>query len=135
VPQADWDAARAAVEAEWKPGDLVVFEPDWVDPIGRKSFGEKLAGIPDEARPDDTRFSRAFEVSIRGSHDPELEGWKSVASRRAGAITVTTLENPMPVHLLDDLIDHASPSGMSVARVDRGNESECRWTHGTPTSG
>ncbi len=135
VPDADWDAARAAVEADWKPGDLVVFEPEWTDPLGRKHFGEKLAGIPNEARPDDTRFPRAFEVSIRGYHDPELEGWKRVASRKVGAVTITTLENPAPAHLVDDLIDHASPAGMAVARVDRGNESECKWTHGSAMSG
>ncbi len=135
VPDADWDGARAAVEAEWKPGDLVVFEPEWADPIGREHFGDKLAGIADEARPDDTRFARAFEVSIRGFHDPELEGWRKVGTRKVGAVTVTTLENPAPAHLVDDLVDHASPSGMSVARVDRGSESECRWTHGATSAG
>ena len=135
VPATDWDAARDAVNAMWQPGDLVVFQPDWADPLGREHFGAKLAGIPDEARPDDTRFPRAFEVSIRGFHDPELADWKKVASRKVGAVTITTLENPSPVHLLDDLLAHASPAGMSVARVDGGNESDCRWVHGATTSG
>jgi len=135
VSDADWDAARTAVEADWKPGDLVVFEPFWVDSIGREHFGAKLAGIPDEARPDDTRFQRAFEVSIRGAHDPELADWKKAASRKVGAITITTLENPSPVHLLDDLIDHANPVGMAVTRVDNGTESECHWVHGPTTAG
>lgn len=135
VPDADWDAARVAVEAEWKPGDLVVFEPFWADSIGRLHFGAKLAGIPDEARPDDTRFPRAFEVSIRGAHDPELADWTKTATRKVGAITMTTLANPMPVHVIDDLVDHASPSGMAVTRADNGGESDCRWTHGATTAG
>ena len=46
VSDADWDAARTAVEADWKPGDLVVFEPFWVDSIGREHFGAKLAIYP-----------------------------------------------------------------------------------------
>ena len=135
VSDADWDAAHAAVEAEWKPGDLVVFAPFWADSIGRLHFGAKLAGIPDEARPDDTRFPRAFEVSIRGQHDPELADWKATATRKVGPITITTLENPSPVHLIDDLLDHATPLGMSVARVDRGAENDCHWVHTATTAG
>jgi hypothetical protein len=131
VPDDDWHSAHAAVDAMWQPGDLVVFAPDWADPLGREYFGAKLAGIPDEARPDDTRFPRAFEVSIRGAHDPELEGWKKVATQKTGAVTITTLENPNPVHLLDDLVLHASPDGM---RVTLGN-TECRWVHGPTTAG
>ena len=122
VRQADWDAARAAVEAEWKPGDLVVFEPFWADSIGRMHFGAKLAGIPDEARPNDTRFPRAFEVSIRGAHDPELADWTKVATRKVGAITITTLANPMPVHVIDDLVDARFPTGMAVTRQTRWRE-------------
>jgi hypothetical protein len=131
VPVNDWHSAHAAVEAAWKPGDLVVFAPDWADPLGREYFGDKLAGIPDEARPDDTRFPRAFEVSIRGAHDPELAGWKKVATEKTGAVTITTLENPSPVKLLDDLVAHASPEGMHVTQ---GN-AECRWVHGPTTAG
>jgi hypothetical protein len=131
VPANDWRAARAAVDESWKPGDLVVFAPDWTDPLGREYFGEKLAGIPDEARPDDTRFARAFEVSIRGGHDPELAGWKNVGTRKTGAVTITMLENPLPVTLLDDLVAHASPTGM---RVTQGG-SDCRWVHGVTNAG
>src|SRR4051812_34598581 len=88
VSEADWSAARAAVEAEYKPGDLVVFAPDWADPLGRKAFGEKLASVATEARPDETRFARAFEVSIRGKHAPDLAGWTKAASRDVGRITI-----------------------------------------------
>jgi hypothetical protein len=94
-------------------------------------FGDKLAGIADEARPDDTRFQRAFEVSIRGAHDPELASWKNVGVQKTGAVTITRLDNPIPVHVLDDLVAHASPTGM---RVSQGN-AECRWVHGATTAG
>ena len=95
-------------------------------------FGDKLAGIPDEARPDDTRFPRAFEVSIRGGHDPELAGWKKARrASRAGAVTVNALENPSPVQLLDDLIAHATPTGMRAVQ----GGAECRWVHGATTAG
>jgi hypothetical protein len=127
----DWHAAHAIVEAAWKPGDLVVFAPDWTDPLGRMYFGDKVAGIANAARPDDTRFSRAFEVSIRGGHDPELAGWKKVDSKKAGAVTVNVLENPSPVTLADDLVQHATPTGM---RASQGGM-ECRWVHGTTTAG
>jgi hypothetical protein len=131
VPENDWHSAHALVEQMWKPGDLVVFAPDWTDPLGREFFGDKLAGIADEARADDTRFARAFEVSIRGAHDPELAGWKRVDAKKAGAVTVYVLDNPSPVHLLDDLLLHATPTGM---RVQQGG-AECRFTHGPTTAG
>ncbi|CAN5903387.1 hypothetical protein BH11MYX4_BH11MYX4_54950 [soil metagenome] len=76
VPASDWAAARDAVKAEAKPDDLVIFAPFWVDPIGREQLGDELAGLRREARPDESRFARAFEVGIRGAHRPELEGWK-----------------------------------------------------------
>ena len=79
-----------------------------------------------KARPDETRFpapsrSRSAARTTRSS----TAGRRS-RREQAGAVTVTTLENPAPVHLLDDLVSHA------IARRDarRAGNAECRWVHG-----
>lgn len=135
VPEADWKAARELVRGQLKPDDLVVFAPQWSDPLGREYFGDEIASIAREARPDETRFARAFEVSIRGKHRDELRLWRRVNEQRAGAVTVTTFENPAPAKVIDDLLSHAGPEGMSVSRVDNGREVECPWGRGATQSG
>jgi hypothetical protein len=130
VPDADWIAARESLKSEVKPDDLVVFAPFWADPLGRRFFGDELAGLKREARPDESRFARAFEVGIRGAHDPELEGWKKVSERAVGKVTVTEYANPAPVKLQVDLVDLVSPDRMTVSRVEGSAETPCTWQRG-----
>lgn len=114
--EADWAAARAYVKSQVKSDDLVAFAPGWIDPVGRERFGADIATLEREARPDETRFPRALEVSIRGAHLPALRGWKEESAQRFGGVTITTLDNPAPVHLLDDLVSHVDPRSMRVSR-------------------
>ncbi len=136
VPDSDWTAARDAVKAELRPEDLVVFAPFWADPLGRRSFGDDIATIPREARPDETRFPRAFEVSIRGAHVPELESWKKVSEKHVGKITITLLENPAPAKVLTDLVTLVRPETLSVSRVEgNGTEVPCSFSRGASVGG
>lgn len=135
VPDADWLAARDAVKAEAKPDDLVIFAPFWADPLGRRFFGDELAGLKREARPDESRFTRAFEVGIRGAHRRELDGWKKVSEKQVGKVTVGLYENPAPVKVLTDLADLVSPERMSVAQVQNGVEQVCTWQRGAGQPG
>jgi hypothetical protein len=90
APSRDWDAARTYVASQAKPEDLVAFAPRWADPIGREHFGPGLATIDREARPDETRFPRALEVSIRGAHLPAFAGWRRASEQTFGSVAVTT---------------------------------------------
>ncbi len=135
LPDEDWKKAREAVKAAAQPEDLVVFAPFWSDPLGREHFKDDVATVEREARPDDTRFPRAFEVSIRGAHLDELRGWEEVKKQRFGAITVTTLTNPAPVRVIDDLVAHARPDRAQVTVFDGRNESACAWVRGSPETG
>ncbi len=129
--EADWTAARDYVKAQVKPDDLVAFAPRWDDPVGRMHFGADLATLEREARPDETRFPRALEVSIRGAHLPALRGWKRESEQRFGGVTVTTWDNPTPVHLLDDLVSHVDPARMRVSR----GPADCPWQRTQGQSG
>jgi hypothetical protein len=128
---ADWDAARDYVAAQATPQDLVAFAPHWVDPVGREHFGPRIATLLREAPPDETRFPRALEVSIRGAHLPELDGWRPAASQRFGGVTVTTWENPNPAHVIDDLVAQIDPQRVRVTR----GAADCPFQRGGPQSG
>ncbi len=121
APERDWKDARAYVASQAKADDLVAFAPRWADPIGRETFGPDLATVEREARADESRFTRAFEVSIRGAHLPALSGWKRVSQRRFGGVDVTEWANPSPAPVIDDLVAHIGPQGLSVtvAQGDR----------------
>jgi hypothetical protein len=130
VPDEDWIAAREAVKAKLQPDDLVLFAPFWADPNGRRWFGDELAGIKREARPDETRFHLAYEVGIRGAHRPELEGWKKLEERSAGKITIGVYENPSFAKVRSDLVDLVTPDRLTVSRVDGAAETPCPWSRG-----
>jgi hypothetical protein len=125
VPDADWFAARSVVKAMLRPDDLVAFAPTWLDPVGRSKFKDDVASLEREARPDDSRFARAIEISIRGSHLPEFAGWRVEAVRNVGAITVTTYDNPKVERVIDDLVSHLDPSRATVLRLDGSKETPC----------
>ncbi len=135
APDSDWQAARAYVASHATPEDLVAFAPRWADPVGRESFGPGLATVEREARPDETRFPRAFEVGIRGGHLPGLASWRRSTTERFGGVSVTLWENPSPVHVLDDLVSRANPEHLRVSRVEGGHEVDCPWTRLGPQSG
>jgi hypothetical protein len=88
-----------------------------------------------EGRPDETRFPRAFEVSIRGARLATLTGWRREGQQRFGGVTVTTWDNPAPARVLEDLVSMVGPERMRVSRVDAGREADCPFTHGATRSG
>lgn len=114
---ADWERAKLEINLTAKPEDLVVVAPDWVDPLAREKLGEEILTIEREARPDDTRFARALELSMRGKHQPEFSTWKQVATKDVGPFVLTTYENPAPVKVIDDLLGHMASGKMKVYRV------------------
>jgi hypothetical protein len=136
VPETDWALARDLVKADLRPDDLVVFAPFWSDPLGRRTFGDAIATMKREGRSDGARFVRAWEVSTRGAHDPELTGWKTVKTQTTGKITVSLLENPDYTKVIDDAVDLATPERLTVARVDSaGGEQPCAYQRGASAGG
>ena len=131
----DWAAAKAEVERRAKPEDLVAFAPRWVDPIGREQLGKEIATVDREAYADVSRFPRAIEVSIRGKHLEDLEGWVASDTTRFGEVTVTTYQNPKPIKLLDDLVGHVGRPDMHVYDFDGAAEHACAFAETAPQTG
>jgi hypothetical protein len=87
---ADWRRAAQVVRDGFAPGDLIVFAPPWVDPVGRKWLGD-LMRVEDAARMDEARYGRIWEVSIRGASagavgEPQLD-------EHVGAVHVRRLDH------------------------------------------
>lgn len=135
VSESDWPLAQAAVKAQLQPDDLVVFEPFWADPLGRRTFGHDIASMKREGRSDERRFPRAFEVSIRGAHAEQLARWKKVKEERYGGVTVTLFENPSYTQVIEDVIDLADPDRLSVSRIENGVEQACSFQRGSSAGG
>ena len=71
VPGDDaWAQAAQLVRRGHQRGDLIVFAPAWVDPVGRMHLGD-LIPIEMAARMDDARYARVWELSIRDAHRDE----------------------------------------------------------------
>lgn len=98
---AAWAEAATVVRAGYQPGDLIVFAPSWVDPVGRLHLGDLLP-IEVAARMDADRFGRIWELSIRDARAPETAGLAPVATERRGGVTVRRFERT-PVTVLADL--------------------------------
>ena len=74
VPDDDaWKQAADVVRLQQQPGELIVFAPDWIDPVGRLWLGDRIP-IDMAARMDAARYGTVWEVSIRGAHAPEATG-------------------------------------------------------------
>ena len=101
VPGDDaWERAAATVRKSYQPGDLIVFAPGWVDPVGRLHLGD-LISIDMAARMDAARYGRIWELSIRGAHAPETAGLAPVFSEDDGGVTVRRFERAPAVVIAD----------------------------------
>jgi hypothetical protein len=106
VPAADgpaWRAAAAEVRAGYRPGDLIVFAPDWIDPVGRMQLGD-LIPIEAAARMDAARYGRIWEVAIRGARSPDTAGLAPAAANDHGGVAVRRYERT-PAAVVADVVD------------------------------
>lgn len=108
-----WAEAAQVVRAGYRPGDLIVFAPDWVDPVGRLHLGD-LIPIEVAARMDAARFARIWEVTIRGAHSADTAGLTPVATTQVGGIEIRRYERA-PASVLADLRDR-----VGTVRVEKG---------------
>lgn len=84
---AAWDKVEEVVRKGYQPGDLIVFAPEWVDPVGRLHLGD-LIPVAMAARLDAAKYGRIWEVSILDARAPETAGLKPVATTELDGITV-----------------------------------------------
>ena len=125
-----WAAIEAPVRALKQEGDLVVIAPDWADPLARRALGDALMPLRDVARPDETRYAHAIEVSILGERAKELRGWREESRTEAGKLLIRRVENPAYQAVIYDFVDHAKPGEADVRGTDP--PLTCTWNANAP---
>ncbi len=106
-----WERASAIVREGYRPGDLIVFAPDWVDPVGRMHLGD-LIPIDMAARMDAARYGRIWELSIRDARSPDTRGLTPELTQTVSGITVQFFRRT-PAVVVSDLRD-----ALPTVRVD-----------------
>jgi hypothetical protein len=99
---AAWKRAAAAVREKHATGDLIVFAPAWIDPVGRMHLGD-LIPIDHAARLDAARFATIWEVSIRDERAPETAGLRPTWSASFDGVTVRRFEQA-PAQIATDFV-------------------------------
>lgn len=131
----EWRALQAEVRALKQAKDLVVTAPEWAEPLARNAFGDSLMPIADVARPDESSYPRAIEVSALGEVNPLIASWPVIAEQRLGKFRLRTRTNPgfKPARFV--LTDHAEPPDLSASeRSESGETTPCRYGMRPPSS-
>jgi hypothetical protein len=111
---AAWRVAGERVRAGFRPGDLIVFAPAWIDPVGRRELGD-LIPIEAAARMDAARYGRIWELAIRGARSPDTAGLEPVAVDDAGGVAVRRYERA-PAVVVADVLERLTGATSDGAR-------------------
>jgi hypothetical protein len=126
----DWLRLKEPVTAMKRDGELVVVAPPWADPLARRALGDGVLPLREVARPDETRYRTALEISILGEQARALEGWRELERTRVGDFSVRRLENPHPAEVAFDFSDHLGPDHASVRTTEPAGD--CPWSARAP---
>jgi hypothetical protein len=130
-----WSALQPVIRQHISPGALIVVSPGWAEPNARAALGDALMPLEHVARPDESAFERALEISLLGQSSPALEGWVPDGEQREGPFLLRRWVNPRVEPVLYDFLASLEPSSASV-RVLRGESSEpCPYGPGKVTNG
>jgi hypothetical protein len=130
-----WSQLQPAVAGQVVPGELIVVSPEWAEPNARLSFGDALMPLEHVARPDESAFERALEVSILGQSSPALRDWSLEGEQELGPFVLRRWVNPHPVPVLYDFLAHVEPTSASVRVLGEAASQPCPYGVGKVTNG
>jgi hypothetical protein len=111
---AAWHAAGERVRTGYRPGDLIVFAPAWIDPVGRRELGD-LIPLPVAARMDAARYGRIWEVAIRGARSPDTAGLVPAETLAHDGVVVRHYERA-PAIVVGDVLERLAAATTDGAR-------------------
>jgi hypothetical protein len=111
---AAWHAAAERVRAGYRPGDLIVFAPDWIDPVGRRELGD-LIPLAAAARMDAARYGRIWELAIRGARSPDTAGLAPALAEDHAGVAVRRYERA-PALVVGDVLERLASAVSDGAR-------------------
>lgn len=98
----DWRRAAEALRSRHQPGELIVFSPDWLDPVGRKHLGD-LIPVEMAARMDAARYGVIWEISARGARADATEDARLVDTEEFGRLELRRYEQE-PAEVATDFV-------------------------------
>ncbi|MCD6500075.1 MAG: hypothetical protein J7M25_17420 [Deltaproteobacteria bacterium] len=120
-----WDQIETLIRREFHPGDLIIFAPDWMAPIGRLHVGD-LLDVQQVSRPDSDGYSRIWVIARAGFGTSDTNGASLQWSRSVGGLTVR-LYHRQPALVTFDFYEHV-PEGFVRMMDKRGHQAQvCRW--------
>jgi hypothetical protein len=111
---AAWARAATVVRERHQPGQLIVFAPRWIDPVGRLHLGD-LIPVEMAGRQDADRYGVIWELSVRGARAPETRGLRPSWSGSFGGVTVRLFERA-PAEVVTDLVAALAAAPGAVQR-------------------
>jgi hypothetical protein len=99
---ADWSALSAELHRRHHSGELIVFAPAWIDPIGRREVGD-LIPIEMAGRMDAARYAALWEVSQGGARAAETADARRTWSQDFGRLTLSRWERT-PADIATDFL-------------------------------
>lgn len=120
-----WRALAPAVRAQKRAGEPVVVAPEWAEPLARHAFGDAVFPLAELARADDESLSRVLEVSALGARHAGTSGFRIVSETEQAGFTLRVLENPRPLRARYRLLEHVSPSELTVTVVEGEQSTPC----------
>lgn len=131
----EWTALKPLVSELARSGTLVVISPQWAEPNARFALGEQLMPLGQVARPDESAFERALEISILGENEPALDGWTLDGSRQADKFVLRSWTNPSPARVLFDFVARIEPASASVHVLRADGPEHCPYGNGKVSNG
>lgn len=99
----DWNVLSTVLRRQYRPGELIVFAPPWIDPIGRREVGD-LIPIEMAARMDGARYGVVWEVSLAGARARETAGAELTWGRDLGHGLSLRRYQRTPVEVATDFV-------------------------------
>jgi hypothetical protein len=139
----EWSGIRPLVEKLAADRPLIVVAPEWAEPSARYALGDGLMPLAHVARPDESGFSEALELSVLGSDAPVLSGWTLRAEEQQGAFRLRRYQNPHYEPVRYDFVAEVEAGAAQVSIGARDASKPCPFTstarvsngdlHGHPT--
>ncbi len=122
---ADWRAASSALRASFERDDLIVFSPDWLDPVGREHLGDLMPASM-LARSDADRYARIWQLGPSGAPAPDGAAGASLAVEQAfGRLRLRRYDKTAVKITRDFTADFASARVFTKAHRDGADEHPC----------
>lgn len=128
-----WRKLAPQVIAELKKGTrqsgasavspLVIVAPHWAEPLARTVLGSVWMPLAHVARPDESGFQSAVEISLVGARSL-TPGWSQDWQKSLGPFELRGLSNSESVQILYEFVDHLRPPFASVSTVKKATKKE-----------